>query len=271
MQSHDQNPRAAERHTQTLELISALARGDAKVEDVAAQLRKEGFDALDVVLALMSRLSEAKRDRVRARRIDFQQFSKPTPPERVARTVHRVPELPFVLNGTNYDPKDIRRFDGRELHFIATAPGEPIVAIDDREIMAKWWQLTYLSSLSSKSTGGGPRFYDPPAGWAPGRIQTVFYENIWFDGDYLQLDAGYGWPDLTEVHRGFLHSDDWNDTISSLVMFGTSACVLCEDIHYEGSTLSFFGPVPGTGATPEIADLRVWGWNDRTSSMMTWP
>jgi hypothetical protein len=186
MQSNDQNPR----HTPTLELISAIARGDAKAEDVAAQLRKEGFDALDVVLAIVSRASEAPRDRVRARRpIDFQQLSKPTPPELVAQPVHRVPKLPFILNGTIYDPQDIRRFDGRELHFIAAAPGESILAVDDREVMAKWWQLTYLSSKTSGLTSPsrsavsnehiGPRRSQDYAGWIPPggpRPRTVFYK-----------------------------------------------------------------------------------------------
>jgi hypothetical protein len=277
MQSNHQNSRAAERHTQTLELISAIAHGDAKVEDVAAQLRKEGFDALDVVLALVSRVSQAPRDRVRARRgIDFQHLSKPTPPELVRQTVHRVPKLPFVLNGTIYDPQDIRRFDGRELHFVAAAPGEPILAVDDREVMAKWWQLTYLSSKTSglaslsppavsKDHSGPPRSQDfagapgPPPG-GPGD-RCVFYSDIWWEGDWLILPANFAWWDLTEVGRGVFHWGDWNDIISSLVQVGT-VTVLCEDIHYQGSTFTVW--------PNEVVDLGVWGWNDRTSSMVSW-
>jgi hypothetical protein len=162
MQSNEQDPCAAGQHAQALKLISAIAHGDAKVEDIAAQLRKEGLDVLDVVLALVARASAAPRERVRAQRpIDLRHFSKPTPPDLVARTMHRVPKVPFVLNGTLYDPQDIRRFDGREIHLVATAIGEPILAVDDREVMARWWQLTYLSSLSSAAQNyqyGGYRF-----------------------------------------------------------------------------------------------------------------
>ena len=33
--------------------------------------------------------------------------------------MHRVPELPVRIDGVLYDPKDIGRFDGQPLHFVA--------------------------------------------------------------------------------------------------------------------------------------------------------
>jgi hypothetical protein len=297
MQSNDQ---ATARDVQAVDLISAVARGDANVGDIAAQLRKQGFDALDVVLAIVARASAAPRERLRAQRfIDIQQFSKRRPSDAVAKTVHRVPYLPFLLNGTLYDPKDINRFDGRELHMIAASPGEPLLVIDDPETMARWWQFSFLSSRSAaglyaaleKYQYGGsqssvePQFVPfppmpepelekpkPTQGSSGGSRSpgTYFYEHMEVlspnRGDELHLSPNRGYYDLTEVSRGFLGSGDWNDIISAIWMAQTSVCVLHEHIHWQGSTLTITLVSQQAYGSP-LANV---GWNDRASSLETW-
>jgi hypothetical protein len=288
MQSNEQDTSAAEQHNQVLKLISAVAYGDATVEDIVAQFKKEGVDILDLVIALVDRASSASKERFHAQKpINLQHFSKLTSPDLIAQTVHRVPKIPFVLNGTLYDPQDIRRFDGHELHLVASAGGEPILAMDDRAVIARWWELTYLSSyaksLSSalqdyqyggyqskvepQNTGGGPVIIVSPPPVTQGSSgnkvvqETIFYEHKDFQGDFLTLPRDRAYRNLTDVGRGFLGLGDWNDIISSVHLFGTSVCVLCEHIHFSGSTLTLMG---GTDF------LEGFGWNDRTSSMQTW-
>ena len=59
--------------------------------------------------------------------------------------------MPFVLNGTLYDPKDINRFDGQELHFAVAVSRDHMLAIDDLDVIGRWWQYIYLSSLTTRS------------------------------------------------------------------------------------------------------------------------
>lgn len=135
--------------SRALELISAVANRDAAPEDIVAQMRNDGVDSLDVLVAVLARAARQPADRLDAQRpVDVRRFSKPTPPERAAKIVHRVPSMPFVLDGTLYDPEDVRRFDGRELHFVA-GHGDELLAFDDRSVIARTWELTYAASLST--------------------------------------------------------------------------------------------------------------------------
>ncbi|SCL22955.1 Beta/Gamma crystallin [Micromonospora rhizosphaerae] len=139
----------AKKRDDLMGLISAVASGDVSREDVVADLKKQKVDALDVLIEVFARQARASSSRKRGERIDVQTFSA-RPSTAPPKPVHRVPRLPVLLRGTLYDPQDITRFDGTELHFVATGR-DHILAIDDRAVMENWWQTSYLSSMASSN------------------------------------------------------------------------------------------------------------------------
>jgi hypothetical protein len=175
--------------------------------------------------------------------------------------------VPFLLRGVMYDPKDIERFNDRDLHMIAGRPGDPLVAIDDRALMVTWWQLSFLSAMDQpekvvSETGNGDSVHiEPPdkgrsggAGILAGPTFPPFSV-----GDRLELGEGQIFHDLTEESSGFLGlGSDWNDRISSVQMVATTKAVLWEHVNEGGSSLT---------VTQSMASLP--GWNDRASSCWT--
>jgi len=180
------------RHARALELISAIAHKDAVPADIAAQFRRERFEALDVQVAAQAQAPAApERRRGAEHPIDVLHFTRPTPPAVVSRIVQRAPKVPFVLNGVIYDPDDVRRFDGRELHFVVACGGDYLVVVDDRRVMGQWWQSVYLSALIDAA----------PA--APASLnQAWLYEDARLGGVALALNRNRGYADLAEVGRG---------------------------------------------------------------------
>lgn len=222
-----------------LELISALAAGDAVREDVVGALKSEGIDSLDVLVEV---LAQATRKDSRA-----QANASPLDPQRPrvaprSDTIHRVPRVPFLLRGTLYDPSDIERFNGQELHFVGGARDEHTLAIDDRDVMERWWQLSYITVhaasdpdvyLAAKTEGVSPTGGGLPTDWSleppPGGGGGP---------------EGFGTaPGLSGPPRTIFYA------------------VLCEHVNYEGSTYTSIGG---------SLDLTSVGWNDRTSSMQNW-
>jgi hypothetical protein len=154
------------------------------------------------------------------------------------------------LNGVIYDPEDVRRFDGRELHFVVACGGDYLVVVDDRRVMGQWWQSVYLSSLIDAKPG------------APSSLnQTWLYEDAGLRGVALALNRNRAYVDLAEVGRGVLRRGDWNALISSLVLIGPGVCVIHERARWQGSSLTVF---------ERADDLEAFGWNDRAASVETW-
>ena len=270
------------------DLLSAIVMRDAAVEDIAAELRREGIDSVDEVLALVR---NAAKERVEAERnakrpVNLALMARETPPERIARIEQRVPKIPILINGTMYDPKDIVRFNGHELHFFPAATKTYMLAIEDRSIMARWWEFMYLSSIAQlpdhykrgHHPGGSgslvpatlgqpspPGFYlevTHGSGQYEGDPVTDFFEHPNSEGSMLSLDKNRGYWDLTHVHSGlFGWGADWNDRISSLQMRGTQVCVLHEDINMGGPTYTSYG---------SQSVLGTYAWDDRASSVETW-
>ncbi|MGH3365776.1 MAG: hypothetical protein ACRDOY_01050 [Nocardioidaceae bacterium] len=266
--------------SRALDLITAVAHRDAAPEDIVAQLRREGIDTLDVVVAALARASSSQAtDHRRARRpIDVRSFSRPTPPEILEQIVHQAPAVPFVLNGVLYDPADIRLFDGRELHFVTGSSGQ-LIAFEDRNVIARAWELSLIAPLAGKliETSKPERgdmaadFYSSGfIAWPDtDAIGAYFYEDTGPEGwgSELFLSPGYEYRDLTEVCEGFLCTSDWNDKISAFQFKHRSAppslvCVLCEHTQMQGSTYTSFGEF--------YSQLGYLGWNDRASSVVCW-
>jgi hypothetical protein len=187
-----------------------------------------------------------------------------------------------MIRGTLFDPQDIKRFDGVELHFMTA--GDHLIAIDDRALMARWWETSYLSSLletqhlASQANNRAdllnipgfppldPGIPDPSVPYAPGGVaspDTWFFEHANYSGDRLYLRRDRGYVDLTEVGRGFLGLGDWNDVISSVELgWNVRIAVLTEHTHYVGSTFTI--------QRGGHYNLSLVGWNDRASSVGTW-
>jgi hypothetical protein len=265
-----------------VQLIAAVAAGDASREDVVASLRNQGVDSLDVLIEVLASATRNASNTQGRRHVDVQRMSNATDPRRASEIVHQTPSLPFLLRGTLYDPADIARFHGQELHFISSARADEMIVIDDRELMQQWWQLSYLSLNAGSdaiylSPRGGDIVVSPPGG-DPGAPEgfgypgggapvppvphTNFYEDVNFDGSRLELKPNLGYWDLTEVSMGFLGlGSDWNDKISSVQFVSTQVAVLHDDVNMSGSSLTL---------TFNRANLFEFGFNDRASSVETW-
>lgn len=251
-------------------LLAAIVAGEATIEDGVAKLKGEGIESVEAMLSTL-RLGFQERERQKAdaiRPVDLGRRRKArTPPEIVARIVQRVPEVPFTLNGVMYDPKDITRFNGQELHYVAVPGGSHMLAVDSRELMENWWNLMYLDRY--RQGAGAVESVSPNEGTAQSREfhpRTWFYEDNQLGGSQIYLDANYGYHNLIEVGMGLF--SDWNDQISSFYMLGTQVAVLHEHINWTGQT---FSDVLAFG-TPEFKrfSLNSFGWNDRASSIETW-
>jgi hypothetical protein len=239
--------RSAERD-QVLDLIGAVARGDAERGDVAAALKDKGVDSVDDVLAAVAgSYDRGQAPESLARPLDVQRNAGDAGRTSAPPSVHRTSTVPFLLRGTLYDPTDIERFQGQELHFTPAADGSHLIVVDDRSIMETWWQLSFLSA-----NAGSPS--NPPSPGDGLGSRTIYYEDDGFLGWTIGLRANRGYFDLTEI-------GDWNDEISSVRLIGTRITVLHEHVYWTGSTLNVWQSQP---------TLHPWGWNDRASSLETW-
>ncbi|GGP15069.1 hypothetical protein LDL08_36180 [Nonomuraea glycinis] len=171
---------------------------------------------------------------------------------------HRSPGVAVIVDGVEYDPADITRFDGQVLTFVVDGSPDRILAYtDDRPLLAAVWAAGLLGRLS---TAAGPRDDSLAADTRPRTFGEVqMFEHHFFAGDWFWLPANYGWPDLTRIRHGAWPGSDWNDTISSVAR---TDCLMgyFEHINFGGIKLI----VP---AGFELADLGTWGWNDRISSV----
>ncbi|HEX4816231.1 MAG TPA: hypothetical protein VFV66_26095 [Nonomuraea sp.] len=260
------------RQNEAFTLLSAIVTGDAAIEDGVAELRNEGIDSLDQLLAVLKR-GVRERELMRADAMQpvspLRARKKPSP-ELTARIVQRIPTIPFLLNGVMYDPQDITRFNGQELHTVATPDADHMLAIDDREVIESWWRLTYLERYRSELHH--PEAEGRPSKAGDGQLLKTFYPRTWFyehinlGGSQIYLNKNRGYKDLTEVSDGLF--SDWNDKISSYYMIGTQVTVLHEHVNWTGQTHSTVLSYP----PPErkVLELLSVGWNDRASSVETW-
>lgn len=108
-----------------LDVLRALACGDVSLNDAREQLNNDAIDALGLLLAMVAQAKRASiapvEDLLDAQ---IQNFSKSTPPDSAQRTVHQVPLMPVMLNGTMYDPADIKRFGWKRapLYIVKRSP-----------------------------------------------------------------------------------------------------------------------------------------------------
>ena len=202
-----------------------------------------------------------------------------------------MPTIPFLFNGTLYDPADIVRFNGQELHTIAAPGRDHLIVTDDGALINTWMQMTYASNYPHRAkvvtergsgsggvsttdfgsgvgggTPGGGGFTLPFPGHASageGPPRAILYEHINYGGASKDLFQGWGWSDLTGVYHGlFGLGGDWNDYISSIQAIPGAIWVgLWEHVNQGGSSISL------EGGSLDLTDV---GWNDRASSVYCW-
>lgn len=250
----------------SFEILSAITMGNATVHDLAEQLKRHGLP------------------------FSYSKLRTKTPQEIVSRIVQRVPKVPFILNGTMYDPKDITRFNGYELHFVPAPSGDHMLVVDNPGLIKSWLRLLHyekngytmrqtaqpgahygghvypssqpgtpiVPSVPIPSPGGGEAGGELPGfglfSVSTGDDRTFFYEHINSGGASFVLHKGRAYRDLTRVYM--FPFGNWNDEISSLS--GSNIVTLYEHINFGGQTLILNGP---------INSLVEYGWNDRTSSV----
>jgi hypothetical protein len=257
---------AATKSNDAFGLLAAIVAGEATIEDGVSSLKAEGIESVEAMLTTL-RLGFQERARRSAdalRPVDLSRRREKTSPEIIARNVHRVPEVPFTLNGVMYDPKDITRFNGQELHFVAGPTGADMLAVDNRELMENWWNLTYLDRY--RHTQHTVEQSSPTRDVAVRSSGTWYWEDDDRNGGVIYLSINTGFYDLTRVDYGLF--GDWNDRISSFEMMGSQVCVLWDHIHWTGDSFTKILPFGTPGFI--MNKLRSVGFNDRASSLETW-
>jgi len=267
--------------------------GGASVSEVVRALREEAGikDLEDLVRHVIGKVQTEPEA------LDL--FAPDPEPPPGATFTHRPPKLPFTVGGVTYDPADVKRFDGKPLHFVrrpvANNKTELIGFVGNEWVRAitAYAQFRQLGWLGAPAVVG-PTFYGPSvsayyvsggywdphpgyqkaavaAGILPGHevpsLICRFYEDANFEGDRFWLAPHRKMPDLTTFTRGFFGLGDWNDIISSLQSDGATV-LLFEDINFGGDTLLVLPSSPGH---PHIYNnLEDEGWNDRVSSIKNW-
>jgi hypothetical protein len=230
--------------------------GGLSEDDVLSVLSESGITTLQSLvqhaLAVPPPAQPQPLDSLRLLAPGTPQTTEPSTPP-----THRPPRVAVIVDGVEYDPQDITRFDGQTLTFVADGNTDRILAYtDDRPLYTAMWAAGMLGRLSTPT---GAR-EDVRAGSAPPTFgETRMFEHHFFDGDWFWVPANHGWADLTRLRHGSWPGSDWNDTISSVAR---TDCLMgyFEHINYGGIKLV----VP---AGFELTELDTWGWNDRISSV----
>jgi hypothetical protein len=198
----------------------------------------------------------------------------PSPTASHQPSVHRVPTVPFSIDGNQVAPEAILAYQGRTLHsaliagdgdgpdelFVFTRPDEFEKFVRAQggpdHALAKPTKangsVTHDSVVTQAVT---PQTY-PVTG-------AAFYEHMGMYGAGFWLNSGQYFQDLTKVSECWLFCPSFNDRISSLWTGTGGGAVLYEHINFGGSVLWV-----GRGVSQPY--LEGIGWNDRASAVVAW-
>ncbi|WP_394141139.1 hypothetical protein [Cytobacillus oceanisediminis] len=239
-------------------LLSDITKGKATIYDLAAELRRLGLN------------------------FSYSELLEKTRPKINSRIVQRVPQVPFILNGTMYDPKDIIRFNGQELHFVIPPSGDHMLVVDNIELLNAWKILENHELLGYQKMRRVPPIPQPgdvgdPGGEGEGDLapmpgfgqslpphqpptfRTYFYSEKRYKGFPLMVKGKV--RDLRRLQMGVTGLYNWDKKISSVSNIGSYRdCVLFEGYNFYGPSLMVrFGY--------QIEDLARFGWDNRASSV----
>ncbi|MFF7946262.1 hypothetical protein [Streptomyces griseorubiginosus] len=170
----------------------------------------------------------------------------------VAPRPHQPPEMRVVIDGEANEPETVREFDGQPLY---STPGL------DKKGSLLLYSFTSLRGLNSHLLAA-PRHDIGTTNPDSLPELSYYYEHEDGGGDWLQNGPGRAWADLRRVPRGFLHTGDWNDIISSVNWCRWDVSVW-DRPNYQGSQL--YLPAGQT-----YYHLSQFGWNDCVSSTANW-
>jgi hypothetical protein len=171
--------------------------------------------------------------------------------------VHQTPQVPLVVDGKHLAPQQIHRFDGTPLYTRVSADGKTLIGTTS---LAK-----YKAFLKTKGVTL-PR----PGAKAPAKAHSSangHWARIWTDnflrGNSYTISSGLGVANMNAI-SGCNWFNCWffENSVSSVDTYGRGA-VLFDLPNFNGYYGSLY-------IGPNVqADLQVYGWNDRTSSVFT--
>nr|WSZ98561.1 hypothetical protein OH820_25370 [Streptomyces sp. NBC_00857] len=212
---------------------------------VRASLAESGIDSFD---AIVDRFADSAplshEDHLMMIGLDGKAPPAPKP--------HQPPEMKVVIDGETNEPGTVHQFDGQALY---STPGF------DAKKNPVMYSFTSMEGLNNHLLAAP--FHDVGT-TNPDSLSELsyYYEHDDAGGDWLQNGPARAWSDLTRVPRGFLHTGNWNDFISS-VNWCRWDISLYENINYQGSQL--YLPAGRT-----YFHLSQFGWNDRASATVNW-
>ena len=154
---------------------------------------------------------------------------------------HIVPQVPITIDGIEYEPNDIKRFDGQPLHFFpvmrsgyASAMHVFTQARDAFRYTHEFKQLEVIPVLGDR---------------------VVIFEHINYQGH----DKDF-WVNISNLGGCWMYPfHGWNDQISS-IQSGSRTTTFYEHVDYKGSSFTMMN-------NQSISNLVPLGWNDRISSI----
>jgi len=161
--------------------------------------------------------------------------------EEEAKIVHVPPAGNIIIDGVEYKPEDIHRFDGIRLRYIVGKDGR-LYAFTTAEGLEKF-QAEYKRDVSEKSSAS--------------LSESYFYMDMFYTGDSFDLLPGLGLP--------FLYQLGFDNAISSVKATPSATWTYIYD--YTNFTGDYFAMAGGTN----YSMLLFQGWNDRASSASVTP
>lgn len=253
----------------------SYAAGSLNEKDIIAALRAEGITTLEQLVSnTLLRLREGCP--TRAPVIGVEECKQGLP------ITHTAPQIPVTVNGVEYEPADIARFDGTPLHFIYSrrSDGRTLFqGTSDRSqvntvsliwsfLQIRDWKPIPVPVGSGGTIIGIGQEHGPESssGTPPPKKERNYgsvqmFSDANYEGDWFWLDRGYQYAKLSKVSRNtvLFFSGDWNDQISS-ISETAGPVTYFEHADFQGSSLT----VPPWAPIPNLTWL---GWNDRISSV----
>lgn len=289
--------------TDTAERLRERGLDKLSLEDVLAALAQDGIRDLEQLIE--RELANARKQVKSPTQVDVFSSAAMPPVSVATECVHRPPEMPVLIDGVLYDPKDITRFNGKALHFVAPRPGGDhylraysgdqwqrslVVYLQTRDMLSLFdvSPLDFpIPGLPSPPGPGGPGFPPPtppiPLPGSPGTQQSPSPQptapppampNHPREAQFFS-DAGYTGDWLWLGPR--LQWSDLTKVSRARVLFWSSDWndVISSVISWFGivvlcEDINLGGSTFGIQAGLPIFHLSSYGWNDRTSSIVNW-
>jgi hypothetical protein len=207
---------------------------------------------------------------------------------------HRVPTMPLTIDGGEEDPRAIKEYDGKPLHYAVdrdALDGQMLSVFTDSERAAQHVSNTILDALPRADAKSQISSLAPPqltaavkAFWYPQQPKTADVPpgGVPPDGGYLDLYEHVDWGgcvwrvnewerktvgDFTQLLAcgfawwGWINANDRVSCIDALISGDKPVVVLAEHANLGGSWIWF----PGRTFVPSLVP---YGWNDRASSLI---